>query len=413
MKINRQPLSSLTEDIFARDHQFWKQFSKRLTGDIVDYDTPVKQITDWIEKTYLRHDFNGFTGDRRFMHDDDAQKSFSKLRSSIGGIYAWRLNPDPNICKPEYRPKSNEEYQRVLKEADFAFRQAFAFCPYSPEAVFRYCQLLLQHRRFDDAFLIADTCLKLDPYNGQVRGLVESIRTYKKQSPGVEQAQAAFQQLEDQVRKNPANFQAAFDLAGAYLQMQQTDRAVQVLGGVLDYPQADAGAFRGLVQAYHSFGNTAGLQKSVDKLEALVRANPANAQAAVGLAEGYRHLQKPEAAMRALDQAFSDPKLDANAVLSIAQAYAALGNVAKLEASLERLTKVMPANPEASYDLAVLKAGLGKPAEALPALSQALDLSNKRLQQDPKARDLLANARKEERFGLLRQLPEFKKLVPP
>ena len=122
-----------------------------MTGDIIDYDTPVKQIVDWIEKTYLRHDLNGFTGDRKFLHDDDAQKSFSKLRSSIGGIYAWRLDPDPRVCPPEYRPKSEAETQRVYKEADFAFRQAFAFCPYSPEAVFRYVKLLLQYRRFDDA----------------------------------------------------------------------------------------------------------------------------------------------------------------------------------------------------------------------------------------------------------------------
>ena len=297
MKINRQPLPSLTADIYARDHQFWKQFSKRLTGDIIDYDTPLKKITDWIEKTYLRHDFNGFTGDRRFVHDDDAQKSFSKLRSSIGGIYAWRLNPDPHVTPPEYRPKNNAEYQAVLNEADFAFRQAFAFCPYSPEAVFRYAQLLLQQRKFDDALLVAETCLKLDPYNGQVRGLVENVRSYKKQSAGYEQAQATFTRLEDDVRKNPGNFQAAFDLAGAYLQIAQTDRAVQILDGVLNYPQTDASALRGLVQAFSSFGNRDGLQKTAEKLEALVRANPANPQAAVGLAEAYRHLQKPEAAL--------------------------------------------------------------------------------------------------------------------
>jgi hypothetical protein len=42
-----------------------------------------------------------------------------------------------------------------------------------------------------------------------------------------------------------------------------------------------------------------------------------------------------------------------------------------------------------------------------------LDLSAKRLQRDPKARDLVASARKEEHFAPLRQLPEFKKLVPP
>jgi tetratricopeptide (TPR) repeat protein len=219
--------------------------------------------------------------------------------------------------------------------------------------------------------------------------------------------------LEDEMRKNPTDVQAAFNLAMSYLQLQQTDRAVQVLDGVLNSPQADAASFRGLLQAYGSFGNKAGLQKVVDKLEALVRTNPANSQAIIGLVEGYRALQKPEAAMPLLDKLFNDPNLDPNTALSIAQAYAALGNAPKLEGTLEKLTKLMPANPEVWYDLAVVEAGLGKPTEALSFLRQALDLSAKRLQRDPKARDLVASARKEEHFAPLRQLPEFKKLVPP
>ena len=204
---------------------------------------------------------------------------------------------------------------------------------------------------------------------------MDNIKSYK-QASGIEQAQAALMQLEDQVQKNSSNFQAALDLSSAYLQMQQTNRAVQILDGVLNYPQADANVFRSLIQVYSSFGHYTGLQKAVDRLEA-------------------------------------QPQHDAGAMLSLAQAYAMLQNVPKLEASLEKLVKLMPTNPEAWYDLAVLKSGLGKPAEALSALRQALDLSNKRLQQDPKARDLLANARKEDRFGALRQSPEFKKLVSP
>src|SRR5439155_2742741 len=71
MKINRQPLPELSEEVVKTDHQFWVQFSReRLIGDIVDYDTPVKTITDWVEKTYLRKDFSGFKGDRRFVRDD-------------------------------------------------------------------------------------------------------------------------------------------------------------------------------------------------------------------------------------------------------------------------------------------------------------------------------------------------------
>ena len=409
MKINRNPLPSLSEDVLARDHEFWKQFSKRLCGDFIDYDTPVKTITEWIEKTYLRKDFNGFTGDRRFIHDDDGQKSFSKLRSSIGGIYAWRLNPS---TPPEYRPKTSAEYQRLVKEADFTFRQAFAFCPYSPEAVFRYVQLLLQFQRFEDALLVAQTCLKLDPYNGQVRGLVENIKAYMQQSGG-QVMRGSVQQLEEKVQKNPKDVQAAFDLAGVYLQMQQTDRATQVLDGVLNQPQVDAAALRMLIQAYSSFNYTPGLEKTVAKLEGVNKASPGNFQAALGLADGFRHLHRNDSAMQALDQAFNQPQLDGTTLLGIAAMYAELGNVSKLEASLQKLVKLMPDSPEAWYDLAALDANIGKQTEALTALRQALDLSAKRLQRDPKAQNLVNNARTEKRFDMLRQLPEFQKLVPP
>src|SRR5437899_5305432 len=161
MKINRQQLPELTDDIVKADHEFWSQYSTRLIGNWIAYDTTVKEITDWVEKTYLRRNFQGFTGDRKFVRDDQAQKSFSKLRSSIGGVYNWRIGNS----KP-----ATAERQRMLKEADFAFRQAFAFCPYSPEAVFRYVNLLIspEMQRFDDALLIAKTCQKLDPFNSCV-----------------------------------------------------------------------------------------------------------------------------------------------------------------------------------------------------------------------------------------------------
>jgi len=334
MKINRQPLPELTEEIVKRDHDFWKQFSTRLTGDIVDYDTPVKQIADWIEKTYLRRNFSGFKGDRKFVRDDQAQKAFSKLRSSIGGIYAWRIN-DPNNQNPAAR-------QRMLKEAEFAFKQAFAFCPYSPEAVFRYVQLLLGQNRFDEALTIANTCLKLDPYNSSVIGLVKNLQAYKSQAGEFNRSQQSLLDLEKKVQENPTNFLLAFNLASTYLQLQQTGHAVQVLDGVI-----------------------------------------------------------------------SNPQVDENAVLAIASAYAQMANYPKLENTLERLVQVTPQKAEAWYDLAALKATLGKAAEAYPALGRALDLSAKRQGQDAKSRDLLAEAQKDPRFNPIRETQEFKKLVTP
>jgi len=177
MKINRQPVADLSEEMLQKDHDFWKQYSKRMTGDILDYDTPVKDVAAWIEKTYVRFNFNGFTGDRKFVHDMDAQKSFSKLRNSIAGIYAWRLYQAP----PGFQPKTEAQRQRLYREAEFAFKQAFLFCPYSPETAGRYAQLLMNSRRIDDALLVAQTSLTLDPYNGQFIGLRNNLQAIKKQ----------------------------------------------------------------------------------------------------------------------------------------------------------------------------------------------------------------------------------------
>jgi hypothetical protein len=58
-------------------------------------------------------------------------------------------------------------------EADFAFRQALALCPYWPEAVFRYTSFLKSENRHEDALLVAQTCQKLDRKNAQVIQLVE------------------------------------------------------------------------------------------------------------------------------------------------------------------------------------------------------------------------------------------------
>ena len=109
MKINRKPLVALPDDVLTRDHEFWSKYSERSIGNWITYDTTVSQITNFIDKVYLRNDYSGFTGDRKFLRDDDAQKAFSKLRSSQAGVYAWRLHlllPSPPYqpVAPEYRP---------------------------------------------------------------------------------------------------------------------------------------------------------------------------------------------------------------------------------------------------------------------------------------------------------------------
>ena len=173
MKINRQPVRSIPPQVIDRDHQFWRQYSGRLTGDVVEYDTSVASLAAWIEKTYLRREFGDFTGDRKFINDPDAQRSFSKLRSTIAGVYAWRLSRE---CPAEYAPKSDAEFQSLAREADFALRQAWVFGPASAQTVVRYASLLMQTGRAADARIVVATYLKLDPGNTKVMDFVNKAK---------------------------------------------------------------------------------------------------------------------------------------------------------------------------------------------------------------------------------------------
>jgi tetratricopeptide (TPR) repeat protein len=339
MKINRNPLPELPDEVLKRDHAFWSKFSDRLIGNWITYDTSVKEIVDFIEKVYLRHNYSGFKGDLKFVRDDQAQKAFSKLRSSITGVYAWRLSPQ---CPDEYRQKTVAGTQALVRETDFAFKQAFAFCPYSPEAVFRYINFLLQYGRMDDAILVAQTCQKLDPYNDQVKGLVKNLGEIKDQSANRAQVETQVQHMENEARTNPGNLQNLLSLGGFYIQMQQTNRAIELF-----------------------------------------------------------------------DRALASPHITSNEAGFIAQEYAKMGNLTKLEEVLQKIVALVPDQPEPWYDIAALNIVLGKPDQGLQNLRKSLDLNAQRIKGNPTARDLLAEARKDPRFDSVRNRPEFQKIVPP
>lgn len=325
MKINRQPLAEITEDIVKKDHEFWSKYSDRLIGNWITYDTPVTNICEWAEQVYMRHDLRGFKGDPKFVRDDNAQKAFSKLRSSIAGIYSWRLGLMGFECAPQYRAAKNPaELQRVTREAEFAFKQAFAYCPFSPEAVYRFVQFLHSQNRTSEAIAIARTCSKLDPENDSIRGLISQLE-------------------------------------GARTQMQSMPKGMDG-------------------------------QAIYNEVNRLIAAGQTNQ------------------ALTLLDQLATHPGITSEGMLFVVRAYYTLGDSGRLEKALERYTTLAPEDVNGWYDLALLQGLLQRPT-ALETLKRAIALSDIKRLKDPKERNIREEAAKDQRFGALRENPQFKKLV--
>ena len=166
-QLNRQPVAELSEKMVATDQAYWKKLTGEMIGDWLTEDkTSLKDICDFVDQRFLSKNLDDFKGDKNFIKNASAQKCFSKLRSSLAGLYAWRRD----------HAQSADERERMQKAADLAFRQAYALCPSSPEAIYRYVNLLLSHSQPADAFLIAKTSLRLEPENSQLQDLVRQLK---------------------------------------------------------------------------------------------------------------------------------------------------------------------------------------------------------------------------------------------
>ena len=144
LKLNRQPLAEISDDMVRQDREFWQPRVTQMIGGWLQDDTPVATVTAFAEKVYLRHDLGGFAGDPRYAQNDYAGRMFAKFRAAIAGVYAWRA---------EHATAPGEK-ERMAQAADFAFRQAVALSPKCPEAMSRYAAFLTQQQRGEDAKLV-------------------------------------------------------------------------------------------------------------------------------------------------------------------------------------------------------------------------------------------------------------------
>jgi tetratricopeptide (TPR) repeat protein len=296
-KLDREPLAELSDDIVQRDHEYWTKTVAPLIGDWLDDDTSVEDISAFAGKVFQRHVFSGFTGDTDFVQNAYSYRMFSKERSSIGGLYAWRAQHAADAA----------EKQRMYNEADFAFRQSWALCPDFPETVFRYVQFLTLTNRTDDALIVARTSLSMDPDDRQMSDLVRSLEQFasRPQTPGQWRA------LEDEVRAHPSDYTNIFVLAVHYLQNQQTNRASDLVQQIIFRPIVPASVLRGAAQFFAQIGDFADLKTTLKKL---ALAEPGVPETWYDLARVDMHFGEDDEAIKALGIAidYSDILLQRN-----------------------------------------------------------------------------------------------------
>jgi len=163
-KLHRAPLDSLFEETVRNDREYWQRLTRRLIGQVVHDETDVAEICAAAQE--LSGKPKDFQGDPDFLRDENARKTFSKLRSAGSGLYAWRAA----------HAKSSSERRQMTREAELAFKQAYLLCAQSPEAVGRYIVFLISERRTEDAQKFSASALKLNPDDETVKNYARYVR---------------------------------------------------------------------------------------------------------------------------------------------------------------------------------------------------------------------------------------------
>ena len=151
-KVNHQSLEQVPRPIVEADHQFWTDQCRALIGNVVQDGTSVPELCSWSERVFLHPESGGFEGNPAYVKDAQAPQYYSQCRSAIAAYYQW------------WSKKSEKSQSAGLtKEADFAYRQSVALSPYNPTVVWRYAEYLLQNQRTNDAKVLIETTLRIDP----------------------------------------------------------------------------------------------------------------------------------------------------------------------------------------------------------------------------------------------------------
>lgn len=243
MKINKERIEITADsEVVKNDREFWDWYCNRLLGN------------------------------EKFIRDVVARKTFSKLRSAIAGIYAWR---------------------RIYPEAEYAFKQAIDLYPLSPEANFRLADIYMQQRQYSKGREVIEALLAGDPENDKVEQFLKQIK-------GFETADKQRKELEAICGSGSCDINTALQLAQAYLRLGMNGQFQQLTMKIIEDPKIP-------LQYYLQIGQLFAGAKRYDLLEkALTKyleRDPANVQIWIDLAAVHISRKNNTESLKALKKA--------------------------------------------------------------------------------------------------------------
>ena len=249
MKINadKTPYDPKTA---AKDRDFWDWYTRRLLDDPM-----------------YRRDFAG-------------QKSFSKLRAAIAGLYSR-----------QYR----------YREGAQAFRESCLLYPASPEATFRYAQeSLLPFRRYDVALELMEYTDSIDPNNKRTAGMRSYIERTQALAFEIERLEAKRREAKEKLTPHET-----FLLARCYYEAGRIGDAGQLARGLVDHV-GDAQSLLALATMLSDSRIDADAEKCLNKY---LKLKPNDGGAWADLAKVQRRGGRRQAALASFEQALrTDPR---------------------------------------------------------------------------------------------------------
>ncbi|NLL82830.1 MAG: DUF2723 domain-containing protein [Lentisphaerae bacterium] len=201
------------------------------------------------------------TRDQRYRRDVVAQKSFSKLRSAIAGLYVANGR---------------------MSEGEQAFQESRILYPPSPEANFRLAQeVLLRQGRTTEALDVMDVFTMHDPNNERGTQFRNSIANYAAVEVRLRELLAVAQKGE------PVTTAMTLEIAQCYRDLGSNEQAARVLESLVHAEGLTPRQMLDVSTILAANGRTAAAVKILDRLMVQVRTAPLPSEQYLHIAQAF------------------------------------------------------------------------------------------------------------------------------